>query len=92
MWGSVAAVALLVTVTTAFVWSKVSLSDIARRTSAARTRVESLSVERARLMAEVVMETKPGIIKEIAATRLGMIEAKETGLHVDLEHFGGTDG
>lgn len=92
MWGSIAAVALLVSVTTGFVWSKVALADIARRTSAARARVESLSEDRARLMAAAVMKTKPGVIKGIAATRLGMIEATDRGLDADLERAGGTDG
>ena len=92
MWGSVAAVALLVSVTTAFVWSKVALVDIAGRTSAARARVETLSEERSRLMATAAMKTRPGIIKGIAATRLGMIEATDRGLDADLKRAGGTDG
>jgi len=73
----VVGVVILVSVTTALVSSKVALADIARRTSAARVRIESLSEERSRLTAAAVMKSKPGTIMRIAQKRLGMIKATD---------------
>jgi|AP95_1055475.scaffolds.fasta_scaffold05525_5 hypothetical protein len=89
---SVAGVVILVSVTTAFVWSKVALADIARRTSAAQLRFESLSEERSRLTATAIMQTKPGTIMGIARDRLGMVKAANHRLDTGLARAGGTGG
>ena len=89
----VAGVVILVSVTTAFVSSKVALADIARRTSAARVRIESLSEERSRLTAAAGMKSKPGTIMRIAQKHLGMIKATDREREEsNLGRTGGTGG
>ena len=84
--------AVLVGVTTAFVWSKVALADIARCTAEARTRLEGLSQERSRLTAAVTMKKKPGNIKGLVESRLDMIQATERELEGDRKRALAADG
>ena len=77
LWLVLLCVSLAVGVTTAHVWSKVERADIAQSISAAHARAEVLQEERSRLRAEVVMRTKPGIIKHIAETQLMMFPASD---------------
>ena len=78
--------------TTACVWSKVALADIARCTAEAHTRLEGLSEERSRLTADVIMKMKPGNIKGLAESRLGMIQATERELEGDRKRALAADG
>ena len=87
LWLVLLGVSLAVGVTTAHVWSKVERADVAQGISAARARAEILREERSRLRAEVVMKTKPGIIKQIAETQLMMFPASDAG-GADLSNVG----
>ena len=78
LWLMLLLVTVAVAVTTAHVWRKVERADVAQRISAARARADVLQEERSRLRADVVMRTKPGIIKHIAETRLKMFPASDT--------------
>lgn len=65
--------ALLVGVTVLHVWKKVEISSVARQIDRVEKGVETLEIERSKLMAAIVFKKKPGAIERIARGQLGMV-------------------
>ena len=55
------------------VWKKVEISSVARQIDRVEKGVETLEVERSKLMAAIVFKKKPGAIERIARGQLGMV-------------------
>lgn len=68
----------LVTLTTAYVWTKVQLAKTLRQVETTQARIRSLEEERDKLAAAISMNKKPGAIRERAQQELGMIDPGTT--------------
>lgn len=64
----------LVSLTTAYVWTKVQLAKTLRQVETAQAQIRSLEEERDKLTAAIAMKKKPGAIRERAQQELGMID------------------
>ena len=64
----------LVSLTTAYIWTKVQLAKTLRQVETAQARIRSLEEERDKLSAAIAMNKKPGAIRERAQQELGMID------------------
>ena len=64
----------LVTLTTAYIWTKVQLAKTLRQVETAQVRIRSLEEDRDKLTAAISMNKKPGAIRERAQQELGMID------------------
>ena len=64
----------LVSLTTAYIWTKVQLSKTIRQVETARARIRNLEEEQDKLTAAISMNKKPGAIRERAQQELGMID------------------
>jgi len=73
------AVAALVGMTILYLWCKVEMSAAAQGMFRARARLESLSEERAKLLAEVARQTRPTRIRRLAQEELGMVYPASVG-------------
>ncbi len=58
--------------TTLFVWNKVQFEDASRRASEAERRIERLMEDQSKLRARVMQKSTPGIIRNIAESKLMM--------------------
>lgn len=78
-------VAALVAMATLYLWCKVEMATAADGMVGARARIDSLSEERARLLAQVARQTRPTRIQKLALEELGMIYPTSVGqLETDL--------
>lgn len=64
----------LVSLTTAYIWTKVQMAKTLRQVEMAEARIRSLEEERDKLTAAISMNKKPGAIRERAQQELGMID------------------
>lgn len=64
----------LVSLTTAYIWTKVQLAKTLRQVETAQAHIRSLEEERDKLTAAISMNKKPGAIRERAQHELGMID------------------
>lgn len=79
----------LVSLTTAYIWTKVQMAKTLRQVETAQARIRNLEEERDKLTAAISMNKKPGAIRERAQQELGMIDpgathtnqAKGTNVH-----------
>jgi cell division protein FtsL len=71
---SVLLLVALVSLTTAYIWTKVQLAKTLRQVEAAEAHIRSLEEERDKLTAAISMNKKPGAIRERAQQELGMID------------------
>ncbi len=85
-WWPVFLMGALVGITTAYVWNKVELATLARQIEAAAIGVSTLSEERSRLTAAIMVKTKPGLIQGQAQEQLGMIFPKNGFIELVLEN------
>ena len=78
----------LVTLTTAYIWTKVQLAKTLRQVERAQARIRSLEEERDKLTASISMNKKPGVIRERAQQELGMIDpgAKQSKTGAEYVH------
>lgn len=67
-------VVALVSLTTAYIWTKVQMAKTLRQVETAEARIRSLEEERDKLTAAIAMKKKPGAIRERAQQELGMID------------------
>jgi len=79
-------VAALVSLTTAYIWSKVQMAKTLRQVETAHAQIRSLEEERDKLTAAIAMNKKPGAIRARAQWELGMIDpggtpAKAANVH-----------
>ena len=77
----------LVSLTTAYIWTKVQLSKTLRQVETARARIRNLEEEQDKLTAAISLNKKPGVIRERAQQELGMIDpgadpSEGAGAHV----------
>lgn len=77
-WGRVLAVAGFVAATTACVWVKVQIGEVAQAVEAARARGEELREERSKLQAAVELARQPGIVRSRAEKELHMTDPPPT--------------
>lgn len=73
------AVAVLVGMTTLYLWCKVEINSAAEGMARARARLESLNEERAKLLAQVARQTRPTRIQRLAQEDLGMVHPTSVG-------------
>ncbi|MFH1568675.1 MAG: hypothetical protein ABIL09_11820 [Gemmatimonadota bacterium] len=67
------AIAIVVGMTTTYVWSKVEMASTAGAVSRAQAQLEALGSERSKLVAAVALQTKPTRIQRRAEEELGMV-------------------
>ncbi|MCC7261222.1 MAG: septum formation initiator family protein [Candidatus Latescibacteria bacterium] len=68
----------LVSLTTAYIWTKVQMAKTLRQVETAEARIRTLEEERDKLTAAISMNKKPGAIRERAQQELGMIDPGAT--------------
>ena len=83
---SVLLLVALVSLTTAYIWTKVQLAKTLRQVETAQARIRSLEEERDKLMAAISMNKKPGAIRERAQQELGMIDPGADQAKTAAEH------
>ena len=71
-WVRVLTVLAMAAATTAYVWIKVQVSELARASEAARTRAQALVVESSRLEATLDRASRPSLLRQRAEGELGM--------------------
>ena len=76
----------LVSLTTAYIWTKVQLAKTLRQVETAQARIRSLEEERDKLTASISMNKKPGAIRERAQQELGMIDPGAKQPNTAAEH------
>lgn len=76
----------LVTLTTAYIWTKVQLAKTLRQVETAQAQIRNLEEERDKLTAAIAMNKKPGAIRERAQQELGMIDPGTTQPKTVAEH------
>lgn len=74
----------LVAATTAGVWVKVQIGQVARGAEAAADRREELREERSRLLAAVDLARQPGVVRSRAERELGMASPPPAVLVVEV--------
>ena len=65
--------AVLVVLTTFYVWKKVELMRVSGQINIFKVQVESLREEQSKLMATVDLKKRPGVIVKVAKDKLGMV-------------------
>ncbi len=76
----------LVSLTTAYIWTKVQMAKTLKQAEAAQARIRGLEEEQDKLVAAVAFRKKPGIIREIAQRQLGMIDPAGKLAEVVVDH------
>lgn len=82
-WVRVLTVLAMAAATTAYVWIKVQISELARASEAAGTRAQALMVESSRLEASLDRASRPSLLRQRAEGELGMTYP-DPGATVDL--------
>ncbi len=82
-WVRVLTVLAMAAATTAYVWIKVQISELARASEAAGTRAQALMVESSRLEASLDRASRPSLLRQRAEGELGMTYP-DPGAAVDL--------
>lgn len=84
-WPLLALIAL-VSLTTAYIWTKVQMAKTLRQVDVSQMRIRGLEEKQAKLVAAIALKKKPGIIRELAQRELGMVDPAGKLTEVVVDH------